>query len=302
MKYFSNFITFVNEGGNTFKNTSPIEATEVAPTLKDLYSYIIPEFKLKDEDFSPIGSTGKKKPGTYSGDIDIALNGLTIGSRFNLHFNEVVDYVYERLKHLFPNLNVNLTKGLGVTNIAFPIHGTDKFVQIDFMVVNDLELAKFFYHSPNFIFDESKYKGIYRTILMYEIVKSMDLDREETYFDDKEFEGKFKGQLKTFKKFTATAHDGIKKQMKSFVGKNGVLKNAQIQREFDEIVTKEPIEIVKIILGQNATISDMNSFESIYHKMQSADFPHKNNFHKVIEDYKIRLKELNLPFPSELKD
>lgn len=297
----------LSESMGAFDGLSPIPAEYQRPTFdvieKDFLKKVL---KLKPDEYTTLGSTFKKRPGETSGDIDIAVNGLRIGSEFKLKFNEIVDKVYELLQKTFPNLEVNLTKGLGVTNIKFPQYNekgekTNDFVQIDFMVVDDIPMANFIYHSPDFTKDESRYKGLYRSHLIFDIVKNIDFDGETEYYED-EFGGKFKGMLKSFRKYTLTAHKGLVTQLKSFDGKRGRRKNASIIKGMDKFITKNIDDIAKFVLGPDATPMDLTSFESIYNWMQTDKFPHRHKFDQIIKDYKNTIIKKNMPLPSELED
>ena len=229
---------------------------------------------------------------------------MTIGGEHGLHFNEVVDKVYELLTKTFPKYETNLTKGLGVTNIKFPQYDekgkiTDKFVQIDFMVVDDVNLATFIYHSPDFTKNESKYKGVYRTILIYDIIRNIDVDEKKAYYE-KEFEGKFDGLLKSFTKYTLTAHKGLIKQVKSFEGKKGPKKNAATLKGADQFISKNVNDISEFVLGLGAKPTDLTSFESIYAWMKSPKFVHKHKFKDIIKSYHESIERIKMPLPTEL--
>jgi hypothetical protein len=305
-KLFEQYVeSRVLESGNAFAGTEPIPAEYQRPTFDVIEKeFITKVLGLKKDEYGVLGSTFKKKTGTTSGDIDIAVNGLVFGSNHGLAFGDVVDEVYAMLKKTFPKYEVNLTKGLGVTNIKFPQYDesgkkTDKFAQIDFMVVDDIKLATFIYHSPDFTKEESKYKGVYRTIMIYDIIRHIDFEEKPELYKD-EFEGEYEGLVKSFKKYTLTAHDGLKTQTKSFDGKKGRKKNAATVKGADKIITKNIDDIAKFILGPDGTVKDLNSFESIWEYIHSDKFPHKHKLPQIIDSYKKSIINAKFPLPSEL--
>ena len=92
---------------------------------------------------------------------------------------------------------------------------------------------------------------------------------------------------------------GFKKQIKSFIGKKGTpVKTGTV--EFEEIISKNPEEITKTLLGPDATIADTNSFESIWKAMQRESFPWKKHKDVIINHFANGLKNDGLPYPSEL--
>lgn len=293
------------ESGNAFDGTVPIPAEYQKPTFKILENQFIKKvLGLKSDEYGVLGSTFKKKTGTSSGDIDIAVNGLVFGAANKLSFGDVVDEVYELLKKTFPKYTVNLTKGLGVTNIKFPQYDengkiTKDFAQIDFMVVDDIKLATFIYHSPDFTKNESIYKGVYRTKFIYDIIQHIDFEEKPELYKD-EYEGAYAGMVKSFQKYTLTAHDGLKVQTKSFDGKKGRKKNASTMKAADKTITKSVDDIAKFVLGPDGSPMDLNSFESIWAYVHSDKFPYKHKLKDIIESYKKSITGSNFPLPKEI--
>lgn len=306
---FKLFEAFVEErlleSGNAFNGTHPIPAEYQKPTFDVLLkTFIKPVLGLNKDEYGVLGSTFKKKTGSTSGDIDISVNGLVYGAANKLSFGDVVTEVYNQLTKTFPKYETNLTKGLGVTNIKFPQYDekgkiTDKFVQIDFMVVDDIKLATFIYHSPDFTKEESKYKGVYRTKLIYDIIQNIDFDGEPNIYK-KEFGGEYEGLVKDFQKYTLTAHDGLKIQTKSFDGKKGRKKNASTIKGADKAITKNIDDIAKFVLGPEGKVNDLNSFESIWNWMNSSKFIHKHKLSEIIKVYKEGIVKAGFPYPSEM--
>jgi hypothetical protein len=239
-----------------------------------------------------LGSTGKKPAGQTCGDIDMAIDAAKVGANFKLKFDEVQPYIYDKLKSKFKNV-VNM-KGLGIISFLYPIPNSDgKFGQVDVMLVDNVDLASFVFHSPDFTKNESKYKGIYRSMLLMLVIKYMDVNDEVEYFDD--------GDLKTFTKYSITAKKGLFKQLKTYQGKIGKVKNPRAVKGSDQPITQVPSEIVKLVFGDKYDVSDMNSFESIYKIVTSSDFKHKKHANKIIKAFKDDIIKKGLPLPSEIK-
>jgi len=296
----------VNESGAAFDDVSSIIAQYQKPTFEKFKPKIFKELGLTDDDWRPLGSTFKRKKDTASGDLDFAVNGLAVGAKFKIGFEDVLDKIEEVADKVFPKYKSSKNIGLGVICIKFPQYDekgkeTDLFVQIDLMVVDDLDLAEFVYHSPDFSKNESKYKGLFRNSLIHAILNHIDIEDNEEYYQD-EYEGKYSGMVKAFKKYSLTAGDGLKMQTKSYEGKKGRKKNAAIVREHDKLISKNVDEITKLILGPDATKIDINSVESIWDYMFTDKFAHKHNRDKIIETYIEFLSRRGFPIPEEVKE
>jgi hypothetical protein len=164
------------------------------------------------------------------------------------------------------------------------------------MLTDDLEFTNFMFHSPNFKENESKYKGLYRNAILFAVVKHIPTNVPDEYFED----GKDKGAVKKFTKHTLSQKKGLITQLKSFEGKLGKLKTAKPIKGAETVITKVPIEVVKYIFGDEYTVSDMRSFESIYDIVKSPKFKHKKQFNKIIKTFKEGILRQKMPLPSEI--
>lgn len=135
-------------------NAGVIHISDINSTLQMLETYL----KI-DLINNTIGSVGKR---IYSGDIDIALENTD---------HNFIDDMIAKLKTIPEVINIKKTSVI-MTTIKIPnwnskkyigVNGTG-FVQVDFMFGHDVDLLKLFYHSP--LESESKYKGVYRNILL----------------------------------------------------------------------------------------------------------------------------------------
>lgn len=243
-------------GGHRFKNCSSIKKEHIYPTLKEFFNPILPQLGISYTDIRTLGSVFKKDE---SGDIDILINGDIISENLNIKedkHKQIPELIYEKIKGIYPEFETGFTGGLKISNIKFPIIGDDgKFVQIDIMTTfgkDCLRLGEFIYHSPG---NNSKYKGSHRTSLLYTILRFVHVYPIE-YFEN--------GSIKSFDKFSLLPR-GLVKQRKTLEGKNGtILKNPRTVVDVEEIISTEPNEIIKYILGEDATINDADSFEKIF--------------------------------------
>ena len=166
-------------GGNAFPEASGISKSEIEATLKYISPIVgipyasktdakgkILKYGLED---STMGSAGKTNAGTFGkkdmvGDIDIAVDEK------EYEFDALVSRLVQKLG---PENVAKPMKGLGTIPTKMPIGGNESkgFVQVDFMLGNP-KLLTFTYSSPD-PESMSKFKGVYRNILMATVLQNM---------------------------------------------------------------------------------------------------------------------------------
>ena len=162
------------EGGNAVKSSSRINQENVASTYSDIVKRLLKKINLKERDVSMLGSTGKKRPGGSSGDMDLAIDtNVLIKNNKLKDVRDVLTFLEKHTKSLSKEVTVNF--GTKVVSLAWPISNVDgkqqdEFVQLDLMLAGNLEFSKFAYHSAHE--DNTKYKGVYRTKLLMMIAQN----------------------------------------------------------------------------------------------------------------------------------
>lgn len=138
--------------GGSMPGVGAIHIDEINPTLEQLEKAL--DLDLKD---FVLGSVGKRE---FSGDIDVAIN---------LPAEEIPAFVEKLTKnplvHDIAKSSVIMTKVQIVNYDESKTDGRPRtgYVQVDFMP-GDPGWMKTFYHSPSQ--DESKYKGVFRNIMI----------------------------------------------------------------------------------------------------------------------------------------
>lgn len=285
------FKQFFLEGGHAVKNVIPIEQELIPKTMESFQKKVLNKLGLnkQKEDWELIGSAGKKdRP---SGDLDIAVNVLKIMYNNDLNdFEDVKPFIISKLDKL--GYEYTFSKGLSIFSIQFPISGEyDKFVQIDLMLTDNMDFTVWSHWSPKQTETKFKKMGVYRNALIIAIASVID-KKIISKFDD--------GEAKELEKTYFDFAKGFGRKVINHLSKTGKkLKNGKVISR--KIETSVPTEIVKILLGENATIQDTNSFESIYDKIYSGDFPYKNKRKDIMKKAKDFLSSNNLPIPEELE-
>lgn len=266
MKSLVQFIkeSLINEGGNAV-TANPIPAYITPLLYKEIEDAILKE--NPDIKMVPLGSVGKKNDDQFNGDIDIAIK---LDNKKEL--SELIDKV-------FPDLEKNPNTTPSIVSISYPYNkeGKSGNAQIDFMIVKDIDFAKFFYHSPDFKKNESKFKGATRAKMLSIIVSCIPVeDAKDEYFED----GK---TVKKHWKYTFNT-EGVFRQLLDYTGKKGPLKNPKKVKEFEKLIVNDPDNCIKFIFGDNGKIEDCNSAESLWKAVHDKNKFKFQDVVKKIED------------------
>ena len=254
----------LNEGGNAIKSSSPVSGDKALPIAEKVIGIL--KERYPDTEFAPIGSVGKKNAEQTSGDIDIAVE---------LDFSES-ENVKKVLEEKYPDMEIKSMKGLHILSVGLPYES--QVVQVDLMFFPDIELAKFFYHSPDFTKNESKFKGSVRNMLMTSILKNIPVqDYRNTTFEN--------GHIKDLYKYFFNPEKGLVILHQSFEGKDGQERKTKQTIKDDTVeVSKNVEEIVKFMMGEDADLSTVSSFESMVDWMRTDKFPYSDFNEHIFED------------------
>jgi len=243
MKSIVEYINLMLEGGHAVE-ASPIPASICLDVFNEVVEKI--HSKYPDLEIVSLGSVGKKKDDDFNGDIDSAIK---IDSYEELQ--KVIDSV-------FPDVEKSKTTHK-IYSIGYPydIKGKSGVGQVDFMWVDDLKWAEFFWHSPSIKDGESKYKGGAAGDLLSITISEMPVEGvENEYYED--------GQLKKKWKHTLNS-EGIFSQLLDYTGKTGPLKTPKRPKEFQKLLIKDPDGVVKFIFGDNdVDINTLYSAEKLW--------------------------------------
>ena len=271
-------------GGNAIKNSVSIKKEFIGPTLDYIYTQFLPKIKLSKNDTRVLGSVGKKP---VSGDIDIAIDFRKIIINNNLAEDYIGFFMYQAAG-VFPE--VIRMKGINVISVACPIIGfkTDEFVQVDFMLTDDLEFTEFAYYSPSQL--ESKYKGLYRNILLYEILKAVGFKIIK----------EINGNPREWESYNFNINKGLMKRVQSIEGKKGILSKAKTIKEVP--VTKDPETILEIAFGDKVKdVAEINTFEKLYDLIRTLKLPFSDKLPEIFKNTANGIHSLGYPIPEELE-
>ena len=249
---------FVVESGNAVKGVGPVPAYITPLVYKDVEDRI---HKVDSKvQMAPLGSLGKKLDTDFNGDIDIAIN---IPKREDL---------LTFIQKVFPECTVeegtlNPRTNEEIVSIAFKWNkeGKSGVAQVDFMVTDNLKWAKWRYDSPDFRKGESKYKAQAKDWVIRCVVSAIPVEEaEKRYFDDN---GK---EIKDNWKYTFNFKGVVKQLLRSKMKSNGEFTKPKKEKEFEQMISNDPDDVMKFIFGKDATPEDFKSAESVWKALHSS--------------------------------
>lgn len=280
-------------GGRAFASTRRSTKAEVLSTVE----WLEENWKSASKDPTPLnqrllGSAGKRET---SGDIDLNINE----SIYDLTVVEL------ELITLLGRENVWSRPGNYQIFTSVPVPGTRDRVQIDFMF-GDYQWQSFSYASPSDIgVNASSYKGLFRTELIKALVAfQSDFVAEEygemvarsgpTFFHDRGIVWRYR--LRPYKK------DGSGVRIKALreVGELEFFDQFPDAVELSHTAMKDPGQVIKLILGDRAIMSDCYSYETIW--LAAHRKYNENELKEIGEIFLERLNSLKVCIPKEIND
>ena len=265
----------ITEGG-AMPGVGAIHKDEISATLEQLEKTMGVEL----QNFT-LGSVGKRE---FSGDIDVALN---------IPPEEIPSFI-EKLKK--NPLVLDIAKS-SVIMTKVKIMNFDKskddgrprtgFVQVDFMP-GDPGWMKTYYHSPSE--DESKYKGVFRNIMIASMAAVLDRQQSDAKLDD--------GRAMEEKRYMWSPTEGLLRVKRTPVrNKAGTGYTKKNSNETIDGPWKQPEEIAKMLKLDSA--SDLNSFESLLAGMKKNWTKEAQQY--VIDGFKNNHAVKDIGMPDELE-
>jgi len=278
---------FLSEGGSA-PGVGPIHRDEIEATLAPLGKAL--GINLID---NMLGSAGKKQ---FSGDIDVAVQvnpddiaefGKKVQeSPLTLYFAKTSVFITKVKIQNYDPKREEIDPNTGESKGVPP--GRTGYVQVDYMP-GDPGWMKTYYHSPGE--KESKYKGVYRNIMIATICALYDRESsEERTADDRAMEverwiwSPSKGLVR------------IKRVPKPRADGNGYTK-ANIDTDLQKPITN-PDEIAKA-LGLTSG-ADLHSFETIHKAIKKKYKP--DLYQKIIDSFAKNGVVKDIGVPDEIKN
>lgn len=284
----------IHESGNAINDARPINQEEAQKVYGYVKKNIYPILGLDGEgiDASPIGSFGKKVSDQLSGDIDIAVSVDKIASANNCSIQDALHKMQELL--IKAGYSTDMRSSFNQISVGVPIPDSNDTAQVDLMLSTDLNWSSFMYHSPDFTKAESKYKGLYRNLLLMSIIGQSKYEVTKSTAS---------GETEEYKAYVIQLNKGIVEVQKTFMGKKGnLVKNAIKLEGMDRFITNTPDDVAKLAVGNKYIADDIMTFESLWGIITSNDFIYKDKLKVILEKYRLELIKGKFPFPSEAVD
>lgn len=275
-------------GGKAVKNVTRIYKEEKEPTLRILQEHLYQALGLteQDKDYAICGSFFSKDS---SGDIDVVFDW----SRVKLKENSSKEEITKRLHDLYVTLpDYYYNKGFDIHSIPFPIFNefgrTQRFVQVDIMGVDNLEMAKWgMFSDPN-----SEFKSAVRNSLLNHLANQIRKDDETN--DD--------GQVLTFTRLGFDHQRGLFRIRKTFKGKKDgfICKNAKTVNK--ELICSVPKKILRMLFHENIEPEAANNWKFIWDKISNPDFYLYHRLFAIVKGVVEEMERKELSYPQVIKD
>lgn len=275
-------------GGKAVKNVTRIYKEEMLPTLHVLQEHLYQALgiSIQDVEYAVCGSfLGKDS----CGDIDIAFEW----NKVKFPYNATKESITKRLNDLYVTLpDYYYNKGFDIHSIPFPIFNefgrTDRYVQVDIMGVDNLEMAKWgMYSDPN-----SEFKSAFRNSLLNHLANQIREDNEVTS----------DGQVLTFTRLGFDHQRGLFRIKKTFKGtrEGFVCKNSKTLEK--EIIQTHPINIVRILFNEDIEPNKVNDWKFIWDKITNPSFHLYDRLFAIVKGVVEEMERKELDYPQVVKD
>jgi len=262
--------------GGSLPNVGPIHIDEIEPTLSALERVL--QIDLKN---NVLGSVGKKE---FSGDIDVALQ---------IDSEKIPEFV-EKLEKT-PGIDEVTKTSVIMTRVKIvdfdPSKETSRqrtgYVQVDFMP-GDPGWMKTYYHSPSE--KESKYKGVFRNIMIATICAIYEREASEETIDD--------GRPVEVERWMWSPTDGLVRIKRTPVP--NARGTGYTKKNKNEIIG-EPIKTAPEIaqaLGLDGP-EDLNSYESLKAAIEK-NYP-SDMVNKILDSFAENPQIRDVGVPDDLK-
>jgi hypothetical protein len=254
-----------------------IHTDEIEPTLDSLEKVL--GIDLKN---NTLGSVGKKE---FSGDIDIALE---------INPDDIPDFL-EKLKNIPEVLDIAKSSVI-MTKVKIADYDPNKkvegkprtgYVQVDFMP-GDPGWLKTFYHAPHE--KDSKYKGVFRNILVSSIAAHLDRKESEQKISD--------GRSAQTERYMWSPTDGLVRILRTpEPNKKG---DGYTKKNNNKIIAgpyKDPNEIAKVLQLDSA--DDLYSYETLRKAMDKNYSPELVNI--ILKDFAENSIIKDVGVPTDIK-
>lgn len=275
-------------GGKAVKGVDRIYKNEMLPTLQVLQEHLYQALglTLQNKDYVICGSfLGKES----CGDIDIAFDWTKVKYPHNATKEEIT----KRLHDLYVTLpDYFYNKGFDIHSIPFPIFDengrTDRFVQVDIMGVDNLEMAAWgMFSDPN-----SEFKSALRNSLLNNLANQLCENNEVTS----------DGQVLTFTRLGFDHQRGLYRIRKTYKGKKEGFICKKSKTISKELICSVPSKITRMLFHENIEPEKLNDWKFIWDKISDPDFYLNHRLFAIVKGVVEEMEQKELDYPQVIKD
>lgn len=246
-------------------------------------------FLLDEEDFSFIGSSGKRET---SVNIDILIDKNKFEEKNNIkeNFHLFIKEQLNRRNILFKE-KINENKYL-INWLYLNENEERNTIDVFILLSENFENVKYFRYSP-LDENESLFHSKYRELFFKAIANNHPKIIKE-YFKAH--------NVKNFLMFDFNPEEGLIRKEKTFVGKHGVLKQSKIVENSEKIIYNEKEKTLKFLFGieEEIDLDNFKTFEKCFEFFISKDFGLPSKRLSILETYKGLLNKRNLEIPEDV--
>ena len=182
------------------------------------------------------------------------------------------------------------SKGLDIHSIPFPIFDkegkrTDKYVQVDLMPVESVEMAKWGMLTDKHV----SWKSATRNGLLRAIAKYRDTNVHTNE----------NGSVLEFDRLYFDQRHGLFRMTRSYEGKNGRI-NKNPKTISKKLITNNPSMIVKLLMDYNETHWDILNAEDVWSVLMENAYFDDRRF-AIVKEYIEEMERDGFDYPSEIK-
>lgn len=296
---FKQYLVSLKESGNAVKqwvNGERASAADIHTALKFVSEHTgIPVQELHD---NLLGSTTHTLAGKQvdSGDVDIAI----AADKYDVH--EIINKLKDAV-----NGETSFAPGLKTYSFAIPVGG-DRKIQVDLMIVNSKDWAKFAYNTQ----PTSKYKGVVRNQILFAVVtqhiepgKDVVVKNEEGQVIARASRSlKFDTGIERLFKLAAVMKSGKRKKTLDKVSPDVLQSELQkidpkLKFDPDPDPITDPKRAAEWMFGKGTKPEDIDTAEKVIQLIKTKFKPEDKK--EIIAQAIKNLESNHLPIPEELQ-
>lgn len=258
--------------------------------IKEILLEKLPNLLLIEKsDIDFIGSAGFKENEELSYNLDMIIDLNSIIEKNNIeNKTNILEFIKNQLKRL--NLDSKINEEDRIIECFWKLEEGESF-SILIKPTKSFETAKYFRKKLN----ESNFNNKYREVFLQAIAKYSDRKIKEYFRID---------SPKAYLIRQLDPEKGLYEMERSFIGRHGTLKKSKIISASKKLISNDPRKIMEMLIGikESERLEDFDTFESLFKKFVSEDFPYPKKRRRIFYEFKTMVEKRNLQFGKTLQE